>query len=325
MVKAPARFAPFAEAEALRRELQQKGALRSDLGPSRTQDGVWFPVLQSDETWDFPERNVRPKSFMELVDLTEAEQALASRAFEQLGDIAIIKIAKGLEHKATEIGAALQQFLGARAVFHDNGVTGQFRTRALDLIAGEGGAETTVAENGVQLHIDVTRAYFSPRLADERARLVAALQQGQSVIDLFGGVAPFAVQAARAGATVTCVDLNPDAIEIAARNVTATKVDVALICGDAREVGPTLGPADHVVMNLPHLAKEFIATGATCTRAGGTLHHHEIMPNDDLDSRCEALVAELAALGRAATVAHVRHVRNYSPTESHYAIDLELA
>ncbi|MGB1696865.1 MAG: class I SAM-dependent methyltransferase [Thermoplasmatota archaeon] len=325
MVRAPGKFARFQEAESLRRALQAEGALRRDLDPSRTPDGVWFPVQVSDETWEFTERDVRPKSFMDMVDLNEAEQALASRAFEQLGDMAILKIPPGLEHKKTELGDALRSFLGARAVFHDHGVKGTFRTRDLERISGTGNAETIVAENGFQLKVDVTRAYFSPRLADERARLVALLSPGDSVIDLFGGAGPFAVQAARAGAAVVCVDLNPDAIALAQENAARAKVSLECICGDAREVGPTLEPAKHVVMNLPHLAKEFLGVGAQCTAPGGTLHHHEILPDNDLATRCAELVAELGAIGRVATVAHTRHVRNYSPTESHYAIDLELA
>lgn len=324
MVVAPAVFSPFKEAEATRRELQANGALRRDMAPSRTQDGVWFPVLQSDEAWDFTTRDVRPNSFMDLLDLNDVERSLANRAFEHLGDIAILKIPRELTDRAGDFGAALMKFLGCRAVFHDNGVVGEFRTRDLVLIAGSGGAETLVAENGFSLKVDVTRAYFSPRLATERARIVSSISPGQSVIDLFGGVAPLGVQAARAGASITSVDLNPDAIELAQANVVAAKVDVELICGDARVVGPTLPPADHVVMNLPHLAKEFISTGTICTLPGGTLHHHEIMENDALERRAAELVAEITTLGRAAKIAHTRHVRNYSPLESHYAIDLEI-
>lgn len=325
MVEAPAVFSPFKEAEATRRKLQTEGALRRDLAPSRTQTGVWFPVLQSDETWDFTARDVRPNSFMDLLDLNDLERSLANRAFEHLGDIAILKIPRELAGRASDFGEALMKFLGCRAVFHDNGVVGEFRTRDLELIAGSGGAETIVAENGFNLHVDVTRAYFSPRLASERARVVASITAGQSVIDLFGGVAPLAVQAARAGATVTCVDLNPDAIELAHHNVAEAKVEATLICGDARVVGPTLDPADHVIMNLPHLAKEFIATGTSCTRPGGILHHHEIMENASLPTRQASLVSEIAALGRTARIVNTRHVRNYSPLESHYAIDLEIA
>ncbi len=59
-------------------------------------------------------------------------------------------------------------------------------------------------------------------------------------------------------------------------------------------------------------------------RPGGTLHHHEILRGEDLERRCRALVQDLKVLGRTARVTATRHVRNYSATESHYAIDLEM-
>ncbi|HEX2066122.1 MAG TPA: methyltransferase domain-containing protein, partial [Candidatus Thermoplasmatota archaeon] len=161
-------------------------------------------------------------------------------------------------------------------------------------------------------------------LAAERARVAALVRPGEHVVDLFGGVAPFGVQAALRGARVDSIDLNPDAVALARRNVEACGVAgrVALHEGDARAVAPTLEPADRVFMNLPHDAHRFLDVASRLVKPGGTVHHHEILAVADLPRRQEALRQEMARLGRPVRAVLLRTVRNYSATEAHVAIDL---
>lgn len=325
MVRALAVAASPQEAEATRRRLQSEGRLRDDLKVAHQDGRIWFPVTGGDDAVEaeFQARERRPRDYTEL--LPESMREAAPRAHDVLGDIVAIKIPSDLWDQRDVLGDALLRFHGARAVFHDHGVKGEFRTRDLERIAGAGGSETTIAENGVRLTVDPGAAYYSPRLGEERRRMTEQVAPDASVIDLFGGVAPLGVQLAKAGATVTSVDLNPAACSLATRNAMANGVELAVRCGDARDVAATLEPADHVVMNLPHLAKEFIASGVAVTRPGGRLHHHEIMEHDALERRQTELVAEMAALGRNATIRHVRKVRDYSTNEGHYVLDIEVA
>lgn len=340
MVRSRGVHAPRSEAEATRRALREHGLLRDDLDVLKTEEGVVFPVeeegldarlvdaglAEGADEWEFRSRPTRPRSYTDLLDWSAKDLARAPRAFDAMGDIVVLKVPEALWGRRGELGRALLAFqTGARAVFHDHGVQGEHRTRELERIAGEGGSETAVTENGVRLRIDPAAAYYSPRLGAERARLVGLLRRGERVIDLFAGVAPFGVQAAKAGCDVVCVDINPRACELADANAAANKVDLDIRCGDARDVAPALDPADHVVTNLPHGAKEFLEVSVPLVRPGGTLHHHEILADQDLDARCEALVEELDALGRTARILATRHIRNYSATESHWAMDLEVA
>ncbi len=321
---------PLQDAEAVRRRLVEEGLLRTDLVLTKEQDALVFPVHAAPDGFEaveaeFAPRAVRTRHYTELLDWPASDLALAPRAFDQMGDIVVLKIPDPLWPRRGEIGDAILQFLpAARAVFHDNGVVGEYRTRDLVPLAGEGGAETTVTENGVRLRVDVTRAYFSPRLGDERARIAALCRPGERVIDLFGGVAPLGVQLARAGVDVVSIDLNPDATRLAAVNAELNKVHLVALEGDARAVAAGLEPADRVVMNLPHGAKHFLDVAAAACRPGGTVHYHEIMLDADVEARKARLVAEFHALGRVASVHHVRHVRAYSPVEGHYAFDISL-
>jgi len=333
MVRAPGIAVPPSEAEATRRRLQDLGVLRHDLKAAHEGGSVVFPVVDScgprlpTREADFEPRGKRPGRYQDLLGWSDDEKARAPRAFEHLGDIVVVKVPEGLAARRDAVGDALLRFhRNVRAVFHDEGVHGVFRTRRLLRIAGTGEPRTLVSENGVRLAVDLTRAYFSPRLADERARVVLQVRPGDHVIDLFGGVAPLGVQAAKAGAIVDSVDLNPDAVALAGENVAQNRVGdrVRLHLGDAREVAARLEPGDHVIMNLPHAAKAFLDVAVPLVRPGGVLHYHEIIEDGRIDARRTSLEHEVRALGREAAVRAVRHVRAYATGVSHYAFDIEV-
>lgn len=330
MALAPGVSVPLSEAEATRARLAAEGLLRVDLKPLRTDEALVLPVTGAPAglavgEFDFPLRAVRPRHYTELLDWPEEEKVLAPRAFDQMGDVVVLKVPEPLWPRRHELGDAILRFLpAARAVFHDHGVHGELRTRKLEPVAGDGDPETTVVENGVRLRVDVSRAYFSPRLGDERARIASLARPGERVIDLFGGVAPLGVQLARKGVEVVSIDLNPAAVVLARRNAAENRVAVETHQGDARAVAQGLEPADRVVMNLPHGARHFLDVAARACRPGGTVHYHEILPDDRVEERGQELVAEFQALGRAARVENVRHVRAYSPGEGHYTFDVRL-
>jgi len=330
MVQASGVRVPRSQAEATRKRLLELDVLRIDLSVAREGDDVVFPVLDScgprmpTAPFEFTARDVRPTSYLDL--LPPEVRDGAPRAFEALGDIVVVKVpAEQWDHRAT-IGRALQEFHNARAVFHDQGVKDEFRVRDLLLIAGSGDPLTQVSENGIRLWVDLAQAYFSPRLAAERARVVAQVKPGEHVVDLFGGVAPLGVQAAIKGAFVDSVDLNPAAVALARRNAESNQVAgrLALHEGDARAVAAALAPADRVVMNLPHGAHAFLDVACRLVKPGGTVHYHEISTVDGLDKRERELKKEMAKLGRPVHAVSVRVVRNYSPVEAHFAFDLRV-
>lgn len=331
MVQAAGIRVPRGEAEATRRRLLELDVLRLDLTVAKSGDDIVFPVVDScgphlnTAPFDFQSRAVRADGYQDLLGWPADVLAVAPRAFDQVGDIIVVKVPPQLTARAAELGEALLRFHDARAVFHDRGVKDPFRVRDLQRIAGVGDALTQVAENGVRLWVDLSKAYFSPRLATERAREAGLIRPGEHVVDLFGGVAPFAIQAALRGADVDCVDLNPDAARLAQSNVNEAKVGarVRVHEGDAREVAKGLAPADRIAMNLPHGAKEFLDVAARLAKPGATLHYHEILSSADAAKRGAAVAAELARHGWHGRVVSHRVVRNYSPGEAHIAFDIE--
>lgn len=333
MVKALGVRVPRGEAESTRRRLLELDALRLDLAVAKDGEDVVFPVFDScgptlpTRPFDFEARQLRPAGYQDLLPWPADLVAQAPRAFDQIGDIVVVKVPSGIADKEriAELGDAMLRFHHARAVFHDAGVKDPHRVRALERIAGEGGALTQVAENGVRLWVDLSRAYYSPRLATERARVAALVRPGEAVADLFGGVAPFGIQAAQRGAEVDSVDINPDATDLAKRNVTEHKLQgrVRLWLGDARDMAKELQPADRVVMNLPHDAKHFLDVAARVAKPTATIHYHEILPPETALARSQLVLRELDRCGWDGRLASHRVVRNYSPQEAHVVFDLQ--
>lgn len=330
MVRSSAVRVPSSEAEATRRLLVANDVLRTDLKVSQDGDAVVFPVsgdangLPVSEH-DFEARTERLGRYQD--HLPEALRDKAPRAHDRFGDIVVVKVPDELSDHAHEIGQAIMSFhSGCRAVFHDKGVVGDFRTRDLELIAGEGNSETTVAEHGARLVVDPAKAYFSPRLSDERARIAMMLEPGERLIDMFGGVGALAVHAARTGTEVETIDLNPAACRMARHNIARNGVQgqVTVHEGDARDVALMLAPAHHVNMNLPHGAWDFLDTAVHLVLPGGQLHYHEILDEKKIDKRGEELLKHLKKLGREATPAGMRHVRTYSTGVEHMVFDVVL-
>ncbi|XP_026079588.1 tRNA (guanine(37)-N(1))-methyltransferase isoform X1 [Carassius auratus] len=152
-----------------------------------------------------------------------------------------------------------------------NTIDSTYRNFLMEVLAGESNMVAKVRENGVFYEFDFSRVYWNPRLSTEHERIVSLLQRGDTVVDVFAGVGPFAIPAARRGCEVFANDLNPESFRWLQHNAKLNKVDrkITSFNMDGRDFirGPVLErlPAlmkgsqkIHVVMNLPALALEFL-------------------------------------------------------------------
>lgn len=85
-----------------------------------------------------------------------------------------------------------------------------YRTPILEVIAGEACYETVHVEGALNFKLDFEKVYWCSRLHQERMRVLATLQPGQTICDAFCGVGPFALRAAHEkSCLVYASDLNP--------------------------------------------------------------------------------------------------------------------
>lgn len=349
----PALVVPKPHAEATRRRLIEAECLDHDLQPTGHDDRIAFPlrdpleperaaavsVIVTDTPGatrtdvPFPVRERSPSAYQELLaDLPAAVQASLPTAFDVVGDIAVVKLYDEVQPYAARIGKALlKTHKRLRTVAMDGGVKGDLRVRALHVIAGEPELTTTHREHGLRLRVPLDKVYFSPRLATERERLAGRLVSGQRVLDLFAGVGAFVCLVARdrEPAAVWAIDLNPDAISALRANLDTNKLThapVDVIEGDARAVAPRSHDWDHVVMNLPHGAIEFLDVATDCVAPDGEIHLYAMVDQAERDAFQARLVRAVSMLmGTDWTIRETRHVRTYAPTIDGLAFTLGAA
>jgi tRNA (guanine37-N1)-methyltransferase len=329
---------PRDRGEEVRRDLVASGLLRSDLEIRHEGEFLVLPLVATPDgvppSWgEVVEREFResarkgPARYRDLLPWPDDEKETLPRSFDIVGDVVLIRLPDLLEPRKEAVGEALLRFVpGARLVGLDHGVHGPERRRQVERIAGSGPWRTRHRENGVELEVDVERAYFSPRLAREHARVAEDVRAGDRVYDLCCGVGPFSVTIARIGraAGVTAVDANPDAIALLrdtlARHPFGNRVDPV----EARleEFLPAAPPVERVVLNLPHEGIKYLSSVARTVAPGGRLYYYDVVPRTELGTRGVVLMNSLASVGEFAVVLeHVVHP--YSPTSDLAAFVLE--
>ena len=142
-----------------------------------------------------------PHSLKEALSSKFSEEELRhlTKAFDIIGDIAIIEIPDELVSREKEIAEAIMQVHRNVKVVAKKlgGMTGEYRVRPLKIIAGENRTETEYHENGCRMRFDVAKTYFSVRLSHERERIAAQVKDGENILALFAGVGPFPLVIAR--------------------------------------------------------------------------------------------------------------------------------
>jgi tRNA (guanine37-N1)-methyltransferase len=257
------------------------------------------------------------------------------RAIDFVGDIAIVEIAPELSTYKKQIGESLlrahKQICTVLA--KSGAVEGIYRLRDFEVIAGAKKTFTVYREYGYIYHVDVAKAYFSPRLSNEHNRVASAVKEGETVIDLFAGVGPFAIPIAKKheNVRVYAIDLNPDAITLLKRNVAVNRAEkqVVPIFGDARQVvrEQLYGKADRVIMNLPETALEFVDVACEALKSeGGILHYYGFEKDSNMLETAKVRLTEAVNRNnrQIKNIIFAKTVRQVAPYAWQVVVDTEI-
>ncbi|MDR2700211.1 MAG: class I SAM-dependent methyltransferase family protein [Nitrososphaerota archaeon] len=258
-------------------------------------------------------------------------------SFDIVGDIAVIEIPSALNNNRYKdvIGQAiLRTHKHIKSVHAKAGaINGVYRIRDLTYIAGENRTQTIYNEYNCKYHVDLAKAYFSPRLSQEHHRIATLVNGNEVVADLFAGVGPFAVPIGKLcpKTRVYAVDINPDAVELLKLNVKINHIEnqVYPLLGDARELANSKlrGIADRVIMNLPETAIDFIdAACQTLKPAGGLIHFYGFTRKPDtIDNLKTRLTSAIEQQHRKITAFNfIKNVRETAPYEQQIVIDTQI-
>ncbi len=285
----------------------------------------------------FNKKKPQRKKFHQVLEdkLPPQLMSILPRALDIIGDIAIIDIPTELKTYKHVIGQALlETHKNVRTVLAKIGsVTGTYRLRELELIAGEKKTTTVHKEHGCQYQVDVASTYFSPRLSHEHNRVSLIIQEAETIVDLFAGVGPFSVLIAKKNPAVKvyAVDINPKAIELLKKNIRLNRVDnlVIPIQGNARQVveDKLFCFADRVIMNLPEKSLEFVEVACKALKpSGGIVHYYAFIRLPDTIENAQLRFSKAVEKeGRKVdTILSAKTIRETAPYEWQIVLDAKI-
>lgn len=328
---------PTWKGEEIRKALLEKGILRKNLAIARDDEFVYFPILDTKEKrvleFEVIERNFRElqrrsKNYKDIVEVPEDVRASLPSSFDVIGRVAIIKLPDDLLNYKQEIGEAiLKANKSIETVVIDAGVEGEERVRRLEIVAGKTYTQTVHKEYGIELEMDPSKVYFSPRLATEHWRIAQMVEKGEVVLDMFCGVGPFSILIAkhRNPKKIYALDVNEDAIRYLKKNIERNKIsNVDALLGDSKVLVPKLESADRIIMNLPFSAFEFLPIALSKVKRNGIIHYYEVLSYEKKDERFKEVVRIAEEQSIRIIKLGERAVHTYSPNSNLYCFDLKV-
>jgi tRNA (guanine37-N1)-methyltransferase len=210
-----------------------------------------------------------------------------------------------------------------------------FRVFDMEVLAGEPDFNVEVRESNCIFRFNYREVYWNSRLQSEHIRLVSRFKPHDVICDMFAGVGPFSIPAAKVCQRVYANDLNPQSVKYLKENAilnkkVADKIDVFNL--DARHFvreilrsQPPFPLFSQVIMNLPASAIEFLDVfkGAfTKTNNLPTIHCYAFSkaanPQSDVVQQIECV------LGTKLRNPEVHHVRTVAPQKSMFCVSFPL-
>ncbi|KAL2472609.1 tRNA (guanine(37)-N1)-methyltransferase 2 [Forsythia ovata] len=205
----------------------------------------------------------------EILEVLLPKGMIIPSAFETVGHIAHLNLRdEHLPHKNLIAKVVLDKSKPKiqTVVNKIDAIHNDYRTMQLEVLAGNRSLVTTVVENGLRFQVDLAAVYWNSRLATERQRLLSCFTRDDVVCDVFAGVGPIAISAAKKVKHVYANDLNPCAVDYLERNCILNKLErkIEVFNMDGRRFIETIFASQtaqsitQVVMNLPNDAAEFL-------------------------------------------------------------------
>ena len=271
------------------------------------------------------------KNYKDILSIPDDLKKNLPTSYDTVGNIALLKINKSLLVYRRKIGESLLEAnKNIRTVCVVKPVSGEYRTREVEIIAGEKKTETLHKEYGLMFFLDVKKTYFSPRLANERKRISNLVKPDETIVDMFTGVAPFPIMIAKYSEPkiIFAVDKNRHAIYYAQKNITINNVldKVEPIHEDAVNLPKTLKKykvkADRIIMNLPFSNIDFFNKALNIAANKCVIHYYDIQAEENIN----AIIDKLTKIAKREKVEiifyKVNKIKSYSAHEFYIGVDI---
>jgi len=265
------------------------------------------------------------------------ELELVHKSYDIVGDIAVILVPEKLRHQSTTIGEAILELnKNVKAVWRQSGaISGEFRLRKLEHVAGENRTLTTHKEHSCVFTVDLQNCFFSPRLSHERMRIPGLVQPGEIVVNMFAGIGTFSILIAKHSKAerVYSIDISPVAVCFMRENVLLNHVfnRVVPLIGDAKSIIKERlhKMADRVLMPLPEKAYEYLGYSVEALKPkGGWVHYYgfeHVRRGESLfDKVCAKVSQKLSLMNVSFDIPFRRIVRDTGPRWQQFVLDVQI-
>ncbi len=257
-------------------------------------------------------------------------------SYDVIGNIALMKFEKDVKKDSKKLLAKklLERHPNLRTVLEKSErVKGRLRTIKTKHLAGEKTLECEYKENGCIFRFDLEKCYFSPRLSEERKRLIGKCKNGEKILVMFGGVAPYAIEIAKNKQKIdeiTSVELGKECNKYAKINLKLNKLEgrIKLIQGDVKKVLPILKRKkekyDRIIMTRPNLKETFIKYALMVTKKGTIIHYHGFVHEEEKEELLEQIRKECEKNKKKIKILDVIKAGDIAPRKYRYRVDIKL-
>ncbi len=307
---------------------------------------IFFPILKTEgvaqllkdipykiDSFEFPER-FKKKNLHETLkkEFPKYDWDNISLKYDQIGKIAILKMDpikipyQVRKRVAQEI---LSQKPKLKSVVNklDN-VFGVERVYPQELLAGKMITHTWHKEFDISIFVDLERAYFNPRLAEEHHRIATSIYPNDRILDLFTGVGSFSLHCAKeVDCHVVAIDINPFAIEALSKSIKKNKLRGTIypIIGDSCNILQKKRHFDHVIINLPEKSIDILSYASNLVKKGGIISLFQFIRKiDDPITQIRHLISNQLTNANSYKETYIKLGREVSPSKVQFNIDLEI-
>jgi tRNA (guanine37-N1)-methyltransferase len=300
------------------------------------EESIIIPVVSNDLTldvsfpyefitFDFETKNNIPKSLSEYLKgkIPDNLQKHLTKSFDTIGHIAVIDLKEELVNYEELIAEGLlKRNTNIKSIYKKSkAVSGPYRIRGLEFIAGEDNSITTYQEYGIKMVVDIRKVYLSPRLSTEHNRVTAQILEGELILDMFTASGIFPLHFAKSvNCKVVAIDLNCNGIEFLKHNIQKNKLKgkIEAFCVDALEFDYS-DHFDRIVMNHPSEAYKFLSKANELLKPRGIIYLYSFVDSENTEKACNLLINTYLPNYK---ITNILKVRQYSSTENHVCIEL---
>ena len=256
-------------------------------------------------------------------------KTIMPRAFDTVGDIAIINILGNLKKSKMIARNLLKNHKNIHAVYSRGKIHGRLRVPSLKWLSGNKKTETTYKENGCLMKLDIKTCYFSPRLGTDRLEIAKKVKRGEKILVMFSGVAPYALVIAKhsKASKIYCIEISKIASKYAQDNVKLNKFkNITIIQGDIKKKVPRLKiKFDRIVMARAQLKDTFLEQAFLAAKKGTIIHFYDFIAEKDFPRVSIQKIQTAAKKSRKKVkIMAYKKVREIAPYKYHARVDFKI-